>query len=132
MALVGDLNRLRDLKRSLKSVPVTAVAEIAKRSAPAVTAHAQASFRGGQDVFGAPRLEAVQGGNLSLVKSGATQAAIQFIATGRDIRVARLPRYAKYLIGRYGILPNGKQLPNAWRGTIGAIAKAVLDKGFEQ
>ncbi len=132
MALVGDLNRLRDLKRSLKSVPVTAVAKIASAAAPVITAQAQATFRSGQDVFGAPRLKSVQGGNLSLVQSGATRNAINFIATGRDIRVARLPKYAKFLIGRYGILPNGKQLPQTWRGALGAIALSVLSKEYQQ
>jgi hypothetical protein len=67
----------------------------------------------------------VDGKELSLVKSGATRKAMAFVANGTQMRTAVLPRYTKYLIGKYDVLPNGP-LPAEWRERMTAIAAAVL------
>ncbi len=137
MALKGNPRTLAALKRAIKAMPITAAARIAARAAPEMTGLARGAFDSGQTVYDTSRPRGVDGGALSLEKSGATRRAMQFVATGRDMRLTSLPRYAKYLIGparpgkhyahgaAYGILPNGP-LPLAWRERITDIAAQVL------
>lgn len=125
MALTGDLRTLRSLKRALAKLPITATARIAARAAPEMTALAGAAYDGGRTVYGSQRPRGVNGQELSLVRTGASRDAMAFRATGRDIRTAPLPRYTKYLIGKYDVLPNGP-LPQAWRERMTEIAAQVL------
>ncbi len=125
MTLKGNVRTLRSLKRALTNLPITVSARIAARGAPAVTQLAGDAYDSGRTAYDKPRPDGVDGHKLSLVKSGASRAAMRFIATGRDMRTARLPRYTKYLIGKYNVLPNGP-LPMHWRDTLTSIAADVL------
>ena len=125
MALKGDVRSLQSLKRALQKLPITASARIAARAAPEMSALARSSFDGGRSVYGPARPRGVDGGELTLERTGATRRALEFVATGRDIRLTRLPRYTKYLIGKYDILPNGP-LPASWRERMTEIAAQVL------
>jgi hypothetical protein len=125
VGLKGDARTIAALKRALRKLPVTVSARIAARAAPEMGRLARAAFDGGETVYGASRPRGVDGDALSLHKSGATRRALEFVATGRDIRTTRLPRYAKYLIGLYSILPNGP-LPIAWRERLETLAAQVL------
>jgi hypothetical protein len=119
------LRSINSLKRALRSLPVTSVARIAARAAPAMSELAQDAHASGKTVYDRPRPRGVDGDALSLERTGATKRALQFVATGRDIRTAALPRYARWLIGRYDILPNGP-LPSAWRERLREVAARVL------
>ena len=119
------LRSLRSLKRALAKLPITGTARIAARAAPAMSELAGAAYDSGQTVYGAARPSGVDGGALTLERTGATRRAMQFVATGRDIRTTRLPRYARFLIGRYDVLPNGP-LPLTWRERLREIAARVL------
>jgi hypothetical protein len=119
------LRSIRSLKRALKSLPITSVARIAARSAPAMSEFAQAAHASDKTVYDRPRPLGVDGRKLDLERTGATRRALQFIATGRDIRTTTLPRYARYLIGKYDVLPNGP-LPAVWRERLREIAAKVL------
>lgn len=125
MALQGDLRSLRSLKRVLARLPITVSARIAERGAPEATALALGAFDGGRTVYGASRPRGVDGEALTLVKSGASRRALRFEATGTQMRTAVLPRWTKYLIGRYDVLPNGP-MPAEWRERMTAIAAEVL------
>jgi hypothetical protein len=125
MGLKGDVRSLESLKRALKKLPITASARIAQRAAPEITGLAGGAYDSGMTVYGRPRPLGVDGKPLTLDRTGASREAMHFIATGRDIRTARLPRYTKYLIGKYDVLPNGP-LPQLWRDRITAIAAEVL------
>lgn len=83
------------------------------------------AYDSGQTVYGKSRPRGVDGQALSLEQTGASRRAVEFRATGRDIRTAPLPRYTRYLIGKYDVLPNGP-LPAAWRERMIAIAAQVL------
>lgn len=131
MPLKGDVRSLQALKRNLKALPITISARIAARAAPVISGLAGDGFDSGATVYGAARPQSVDGKELSLKRSGATRDALQFIATGRDIRTARLPRYAKYLIGRYDILPNGP-LPMGWRARLAGISTEVIDAAVKE
>jgi len=119
------LRSINSLKRALRSASITSVARIARRAAPAMSALAQDAHASDRTVYDRPRPLSVDGERLDLVRTGATRAALQFIATGRDIRTAKLPRYARWLIGKYDLLPNGP-LPQAWRERLRDIAARVL------
>lgn len=125
MSLKGDTRSLHSLKRALKKLPISASARIAARSAPAMSQLAGQAFDAGQSVYGPARPRGVDGQALTLEKTGRTRASLEFRATGRDIRLTRLPEYARYLIGRYDILPNGP-LPTSWRERMTDIAAQVL------
>jgi hypothetical protein len=125
MGLKGDLRSLQALRRNLKALPITVSARIASQAAPVISNLAGDGFDSGRTVYGSPRPRGVDGDELTLSRTGATRAALHFIATGRDIRTARLPRYAKYLIGKYDMLPNGP-LPAEWRARLTAIASGVI------
>ena len=121
------LRSINSLKRALRSAPITSVARIAARSAPAMSELAQTAHASGQTVYARPRPLGVDGERLDLVRTGATRDALRFIATGRDIRTVKLPRYAKYLIAKYEVLPpGGRPLPQTWRDRLRYIAARVL------
>lgn len=121
----AGLRSINALKRSLKKLPITSVARIAARAAPAMTDLAGGAYDSGQTVYGKPRPPGVDGQALSLERTGASRRAMAFAATGRDIRTKPLPRYTRYLIGKYDVLPNGP-LPAAWRERLNDIAARVL------
>lgn len=121
----GDVRTLRSLRKALNKLPITASARIAARAAPEMTALAGASYDAGRTAYGTPRPKGVDGRKLDLVQSGASRRAMRFGATGRDIRTGALPRYTRYLIGKYDVLPNGP-LPAEWRAKLTDIAARVL------
>ena len=127
MGLKGNVSSLRELKSRLRRLPITSAASIASRSAPAITGLAAQDFSSGNTAYGSARPLSVDGEPLTLVRSGTAKIATRFIATGRDIRTALLPRYYKYLIGKYDVLPNGV-LPRVWSSTIGDIARDVIER----
>lgn len=121
----AGLRSIRALQNSLRRMPITAAARIAQRYAPEASRLARGAHDGGRTAYGSARPRAVSGAALTLNRTGATRAALSFIATGRQVRLTRLPRYAKYLIGKYDLLPNGP-LPQAWRERITRIAAEAL------
>lgn len=129
MAKPTDLKGMKginDLKRALKNLPVTTVAAIAAKAAPAMTEFAQGSFNSGQTVHDKPRPLGVDGDELTLRKSGALQRQIEFRATGRSIRTLPLKKYMGVAIGKYGVLPNRKVLPQKWKAKLAEIAGAEI------
>ncbi len=134
MSLKGNPRTLAALKRAIKAMPITAAARIAARAAPEMTGLARGSFDAGQTAYDTARPRSVVDGHaLTLVREnpwdksrgGTFRRAIEFAATGRDIRLTRLPSYGGYLIGKYRALPNGP-LPVAWRERMTDIAAQVL------
>ena len=63
----------------------------------------------------------MDGARLLLVKSGATREALRFVSIGTIVRCVLPTRWAKYLIGKYGILPNGS-LPVRWAKSLKQVA----------
>lgn len=115
----GNVESIQALRKKLKKMPVTLAHAIAQRASPAMTQEALKSFAAGESVYGIPRPSRVDGGFMTLVRTGATQRTIQFVANGRLVRCVLGPKYARYLI-RYGILPNGP-LPPTWAKRISNI-----------
>ncbi len=119
-ALKGNLSSLNDLKKVLRKMPITVAHDVAKRSAPVMTTETRAAFKGGRSVYGEARDKGADGQALDLVDTGAVALGLHFVAIGTVLRARLGPDYAKYLIGKYGILPNGA-LPTRWARLLSEI-----------
>lgn len=132
--LQGDLSTVRGLKKRLQSLPVTIAHDVAQRAAPAMTDETRTAFDAGRSVYGEPRPRSeVDGTPLTLVRTGAIKSTLRFVSSGRITRCVLGPRsetsgqyYGKYLIGRYGVLPNGP-LPAGWSQRLAEIVKSTKD-----
>lgn len=125
MSLKGNTRNLRLLNRQLAAMPKVLAQKVAAQAAGEITALAQASYDGGRTVYGDPRPAGVKGNALSLVESGFTRGALRFVSDGgTKIRASLGRRYAKYLIGKYVILPIGNAaLPFAWLSRLRTITQ---------
>jgi hypothetical protein len=120
MALKGDISSIKKLKASLRSLPLSVAHDVAKRASPAMTSLTLEAFDGGRSVYGEARPAGVDGKPLDLVRSGATRAGLRFTSNGTVVRCVLGQNYVRYLIGKYGILPNGA-LPVAWSRKLGEL-----------
>jgi hypothetical protein len=89
-----------------------------------MTTAARSDFDTGRTVYDAPRPRGVDGGELSLVRTGTTRRELRFRQLGTQIRCVLPTRYAKYLIGKYSVLPNGP-LPAGWAAKLGDLVREV-------
>jgi len=130
MAGVRSIGRLslRDLKAQLRAMPKTLATDVAREAAPMLTGLAQTSFDSGRTVYNDARPTGAKGNTLTLRKSGAVRSALRFVAIGTVMRVVLGPRYARYLIGKYRILPVGDRsaIPAHWRREIERITLRLL------
>jgi hypothetical protein len=129
--LRGDLGTLRALKNSIAGMPVSLSHAVAARVAPELTSQAQASYDAGVTVYGTARPASIVDGHpLDLVQSGAVRRDMKFNALGTKVTVTLGPRYAKYLVGKYVILPIGDRsaIPAPWVAAVDRIVKEEADK----
>lgn len=124
MALRGDLSSIKALKSRIATMPTTVAHDVAQRAAPAMTALTTEAFASGKSVYGDARPEGADGHALTLRKSGATERSLKFVANGTVVRCVLGPKYAKYLIGKYSVLPNGS-LPAAWSARLRDLVASV-------
>lgn len=124
MGLKGSTSQIAGIQRALNATITTIASDVAKRTAPVFTAATRQAFESGTDVYGKARPAGVDGGSLSLVQSGATRAALGFGSSGTLVKCVLPTAWAKFLIGKYRILPNGRALPLAWRKR---MAQVVAD-----
>ena len=68
-----------------------------------------------------------EGGRLNLRETGATRSDVYFVAIGTLVRAQLGPKYAKYLIGKYKILPSQGPLPSRWSEALGRNMREVAD-----
>lgn len=64
---------------------------------------------------------------LDLYETGKTRETLKFVVDGTIVRCRLGPRYAKYLIGKYKILPIGDRtaMPTAWRFALGELVRTM-------
>jgi hypothetical protein len=108
---------MKALQKNLRKLPITIAHDIAQRAAPKMTDLTRGDFDAGTTVYGQPRPRGVDGAPLDLERTGATRRALMFTATGMIVRAVLGTKYARYLIGKYDILPNGA-LPVKWRAEL--------------
>lgn len=114
MGARGDFSNFRKLKASLRAMPVTIAHDVARRAAPDMTTLTQQAFNSSTTVYDRPRPLGVDGQPLKLRRTGTVEGQLRFVALGTQTRAVLGPRYARYLIGKYDILPNGP-IPAKWR-----------------
>ena len=117
MPLRGNMG---SIKGALKALPRTVAADVAKRAAPALSKLTNEAFTSNRTVYGEARPVGVSGRALSLVQTGATRDALRFVSVGSIVRCVLPTPWAKYLIGKYGVLPNGS-IPVRWSARLGAL-----------
>lgn len=122
MGVKGDFGSVKAFKSRLRELPRTLAHEVAKRASPAMTDLTREAFDGGRNVYGETRPQGVDGNPLTLEATGETRRTLRFTTTGTIVRCVLGTRYARYLIGRYQILPNGG-LPTRWRDRLRQIVR---------
>ncbi len=112
------------MKAALRALPRSVQHHVAQKGAPKLTELTREAFNGNRNVYGDARPAGVDGQPLTLVKSGATASYLKFTANGSIIRAVLGTPYAKYLIGKYGVLPNGA-MPVKWSRALAEIVKTA-------
>jgi hypothetical protein len=114
--LRGELGSIRRLNKKLLTMSTEMSQKVARRAASALSYFARTSYGANNTVYDDPRKLSVDGNPLSLVRTGRVKRDLYFVADGTKVRMKFGPKYAKYLIGKYTILPIGKAtLPWKWQ-----------------
>jgi hypothetical protein len=125
---IGGLS-LRDFKTRIRRMPITVARQVAAQAAPMLTQFAQAALASGRNVYGDPRPKGADGRDLTLVETGATKRQLRFVTDGGTVVRAQLgPRYARYLVGKYKILPVGDRtaMPVNWIKALNELARDAV------
>lgn len=128
--LRGDVGTLRQLKGALAMMPRRVAEDVASDAAPEITSLAQEAYDSGVDVYGVARPKGVKGQDLDLVETGTVRREMKFSADGTQIKCTIGPNYARYLIGKYRILPIGDRspIPAPWIRVIDLATRAAVDR----
>lgn len=129
MALRGNVKNLRELEQRLRRVGGHETgSRIARLGAVALTQQAQADFDAGNDAYGGGRPDGFHG-PVTLRRTGTLRSWLKFAATGLRMRVVLAVPYAKYMIGRFNVLPRGSSaIPAKWGEALGRVTRQVLDE----
>lgn len=127
--LRGNVNTIKMLNKAISTMPIVLAERVAKRSAGLLRDLAAASYSSGETVYSTSRPLGVKGDALSLVASGRTIGSLGFVAIGRIVRAQLNTKYARYLVGKYAVLPMGKPLPASWSEQLRAVV-AEESKAF--
>lgn len=130
MGLKGNLNNMKGLKARLRSLPRTVAAAVAAEAAPVITDRIRTPYHSGRTAYEDPRPLSVEGKPLDLNRTGETAARLRFVAIGTTLRAKLGTPYAKYLIGRFDILPNGA-LPKKWKEDLAMQLDKVAPEVFK-
>lgn len=122
---------LKTLRERIQSLGVDVATRVADASAGELSSQARSDFDAGRTAYGATRPRG-RYGPLSLIRTGATRASLGFSAIGTAVIARLVPKYAKYLIGKYVILPAGRAaVPTKWTDAIDPIAMREVERSWE-
>jgi hypothetical protein len=121
---------IREFKQRLAKLPLSVAHTIAQQAAPMLTRFAQEANARRENVYGDPYPEGADGAQLDLVHTGDTRRTLRFVVNGTIMRCALGPRYARFLIGKYRILPIGDRsdMPSNWRRALDELARTVVER----
>lgn len=134
MASVRRIHRgasFGDVKKAIALNTRATAHAVASAAAPLITRDAQHKYDGFRTVYEEPRKPwrrdppgtAVP----DLRASGATRRAMHFTTAGGTIQVVLGTPYAKFLIGKYAILPSGNAfIPHRWVDSLNRVNDQVL------
>lgn len=100
-------------RAAVRELPLRLRAAVAKDGEGILTRKVREDFDGGRTAYGLARPLSTEGKALDLMRTGAARASLAFTAVGTILRASLGPRYSKYLVGKYAVLP--QSLPVAWR-----------------
>jgi hypothetical protein len=121
----GGNSAFKQLRGRIKNFPLTLAVEVASKAAPDLTGLTQDAYGSGRNVYGDARpTSTVDGSPLTLDASGKTKTGLRFTSVGTVVRAVLPEKYQRFLIGKYGILPNGG-LPAKWRSNLDGIVAKV-------
>ena len=120
MTVKGNFTRILNLNKRLRALAnggdLQIALHVARRGASLLRHVTSKAFADRETVYGDPRPLGKYGDILSLVASGATQRSMTFYAHGTKIRAILGTTWAKYLIGKYKVLPSGySEMPVRWQ-----------------
>ena len=123
------MSSLKDLSISLRRLPITLAADVARASADTMTALAQRTFDSSANAYGIAWIPGAEGQEITLRKSGALARGIRYVAIGTKLRMALTVRYAKYQVGKRRVAPGqGEPLPKDYADALkAAAAKAISE-----
>jgi hypothetical protein len=123
-ALRGDLDTLRRLNRRLRELPTSIAHDVAQRAAPELTRLAREAHAARRSVYGESRpVGKTTGEVLDLEVSGRTARDLRFVSNGTIVRAVLGTPYARFLIGKYSILPQGA-IPAEWSARLRELVAA--------
>ena len=117
--LRGGISSMNRLRSAIADMPVRVRSAVAKDAAELLSAEVRKDFAAGVTVYDTPRPLGVAGNALSLTQSGRTRSELAFVAIGTIVRAQLGSKYARFLIGKYKVLP--MSLPTAWAEKLGKL-----------
>lgn len=121
---------VRDFKQRLQKLPLSVAHDIAQQAAPMLTRFAQAANEEQKGVYGDPYPVGADGRQILVEDTGTTKRTLRFVVNGTIIRCHLGTRYAKYLIGKYKILPIGDRtsMPANWIRALDELARTAVER----
>ena len=123
---ITSLNRLRG---AIKELPLRIRSSVAKDAEAVLTRRVQEAFDGGETVYGTPRPTSKSkerpGAFLTLKKTNKVRSTLAFVAIGTIVRAQLGMKYAKYLVGKYAVLP--QSLPALWRADLEQLVREHVE-----
>lgn len=125
--LRGNPQSLRDYAKRMQRVASPSTVErIVREGSSVLTAQLQSDFDSGNTAYGDARPSG-RHGPVTLRKTGRLASFLRFAAVGRLMRAVLAVPYARFMIGRFQILPRGGgKLPYKWSEQLGGIARRVM------
>ena len=118
---------LRQFSDDLKRLPKVVAFKVAERAAPVITALAKETFDASETPEGKAWAPGKKGKTITLVKTGALQRWIKYVAIGSRIRVSLGVPYAKFQIGKRPVFPRqAGDLPESYQRALQRIAVQVV------
>lgn len=119
--LSKGIRSIAALKSALRDLPIRIRSSVAKDAAEVLNVEMRADYASARTVYDTPRPLSVDGKRLSLVKTGRTFGQLFFVVTGTILRAQLGTKYARFLIGKYSIMP--QRLPAAWSAKLEKIVR---------
>ena len=118
---------IRAIKQRLDDTRIEVATEVARQSVGAVNAIARSDFASGRNCYGEARALGRNGNVVSLHDTGRLGREFGFEQIGTSLRMEIAIPYAKYMVGRFEILPIGDRsaIPIRWKRVIDGIFEVV-------
>lgn len=113
-------------RNMIKEHGVKVAREVANRAVPALNQDLGSKYDSGRTAFGDARPLGHHGNRVTLFRTGTLRSTLRFDNEGQLLRIKLPVSYARFMIGRFGVLPSGAQkLPFAWSDAIKRLVHEV-------